>query len=144
MARFEDFGNGLVRDNATDKIWYKEPTASLAWKDLPNPSLIATDLHIPTLDEMQGLIEGQRAVPEDFAAAFGEENIPVDWYWVHKIDPAREAVWLDALALGGGTEALAETLSLEKPGHVAAWFNWQGNEPWNRRLLRARCRFVYS
>ena len=134
MARFDDIGGGQVRDNVTNYIWEKVPTARTQWNELSIPS----GHHIPTLDEMKTLIDGQKAAPDDFAAAFGEGNAPVDWYWVHKIDPARENIW----QAGPHAEALAELLSLEKPGHVAAWFNWEGNEPRNRRLLEALCRFV--
>jgi hypothetical protein len=144
MARFVDLEEGYVEDTVTGKLWQKVPTAPLAWKDLPDPSILITNLHIPTLDELKGLIDGQREDPESFAEAFGEDNAPVEWYWVHKIDPGREAEWLAAVAVAAETEALAEKLSLEKPGHVAAWFNYEGNEPWHRRLLKARCRFVQS
>ena len=136
MARFEDIGAGKVRDNDTNLIWAKVPTAALLWDEAV--AALGSGKRIPTLAEMKGLIDGQRAVPADFAAAFGESNAPVEWYWVNSIDPAREDVW----QAGPQTQALAEALSLEKPGHVSAWFNWQGNQPRNRRILEALLREV--
>lgn len=140
MARFTDLHNGLVYDDDTDLTWAKVPTENVSWGDRPSFSL-RTNQRVPTLDDMKTLINGQREVPEDFAAAFGEGNAPAGWYWVHEIDPARQNIWDVAI---NQTEALAEELSLRKPGHVAAWFNYQGNEPWSRRILAARFRIVES
>jgi hypothetical protein len=130
MPRFEDIGGARVQDNVTGYVWEQNVIAQCSWNDLPEGILV------PTLAEMKTLIDGQRAVPAEFAAAFGEGNAPIGWYWVHSIDPARENVW----EAGPQTEQLAEDLSLEKPGHVSAWFNWQGNQPRNRRILQAFCR----
>jgi len=136
MARFEDIGGGEVRDNDTNLIWAKVPTAAVLWGEAV--AALGSGKRVPTLAEMKGLIDGQRAEPADFAAAFGAGNAPVEWYWVNSIDPARENVW----QAGPKTQALAEALSLEKPGHVSAWFNWQGNQPRNRRILEALLREV--
>ena len=132
MPRFEDIGGLRVQDNVTGYVWQQDVIAQIGWNDLPQSIIL-----VPTLAEMKTLIDGQRAVPADFAAAFGEGNAPIGWYWVYSIDPARENVWQ---AAESQTNQLAEDLSLEKPGHVAAWFNWQGNQPRNRRLLQAFCR----
>ena len=131
MPRFEDIGGARVQDTVTGYVWQQDVIAQCGWNDLPLDVIL-----VPTLDEMKTLIDGQRAAPADFAAAFGEGNAPVGWYWVHSIDPARNNVW----EAGPQTEQLAEDLSREKPGHVAAWFNYQGNEPRSRRILHAFCR----
>jgi hypothetical protein len=136
MARFEEINANEVLDNDTDLVWAKVPTAALLWGEAV--AALGSGKRVPTLAEMKDLIDGQRAVPADFAAAFGESNAPVEWYWVNSIDPARENVW----QAGPQTQALAEALSLEKPGHVSAWFNWQGNQPRNRRILEALLREV--
>jgi hypothetical protein len=128
MARFEDIGGGRVLDNVTGYAWEQNVMSPCSWNDLPEGILV------PTLAEMKTLIDGQKAAPEDFAAAFGEGNAPVGWYWVYSIDPALENVWQ---ATYSQTNEAAEALSLKKPGHVAAWFNWQGNQPCNRRILQA-------
>lgn len=138
MPRFQDLGSGRVYDDVTDLTWAKVPTENVSWGD--GPAFVGNE-RTPTLDEMKTLIDGQREVPEDFAAAFGEGNAPVGWYWVHEIDPGRQNIWSVAL---NQTEALAEDLSLRKPGHVAAWFNYQGNQPRSRRILAARFRTVES
>lgn len=132
MARFVRSGDEVV-DNDTNLVWQLAPTAKVGWDDLAPPS----GLSVPTLEEMKTLIDGQKQVPEDFAAAFGD-NAPVDWYWVWKIDPAKQAAW-DA---SGKSVEDAVKYSLEKPGHVAVWSNWAGNAPVNRRLLEALCRYV--
>lgn len=120
MARFEDIGSGEVRDNETNLIWAKVPTAAKLWDEAV--ATLGSGKRIPTLAEMKGLIDGQRAAPADFAAAFGEGNAPVEWYWVEKFNAANE--------LQG------------EPGHFAAWFNWEGNQPRNRRILEALLREV--
>jgi hypothetical protein len=138
MPRFTDLNDGRVYDDVTDLVWAKVPTENVSWGDRPSP---VGNERIPTLDEMKTLIDGQREVPEDFAAAFGEGNAPVGWYWVYEIDPARQNIWD---AADPKTDALAQDLALRKPGHVAAWFNYQGNEPCSRRILAARFRTVES
>ena len=120
MPRFEDIGSGEVRDNDTDLVWAKVPTATKLWDEAV--ASLGSGKRIPTLAEMKGLIDGQRAEPADFAAAFGAGNAPVEWYWVEKFNAADE--------LQG------------EPGHFAAWFNWEGNQPRNRRILEALLREV--
>lgn len=136
MPRFEDIGGGEVRDNTTNLVWQKDPSAASLWDE----SVIAlgTGKRIPTVDEVKTLLDGQKAVPADFAAAFGEGNAPVDWFWCHVIPQGKQAEW----AAGPKTETLAEKLSGEKPGHVAAWSNWSGNQPVTRRILKAMLRSV--
>lgn len=136
MARFEDIGGGKVEDTETGLVWQKVPSAASLWDEAV--AALVGDERIPTLDEMKTLLDGQKDVPADFAAAFGEDNAPVDWFWCHAIPVGKQAEW----TAGPKTEALAEKLSTEKPGHVAAWSNWAGNKPVNRRILKAMLRSV--
>ncbi len=136
MPRFEDIGGGQVEDTETGLVWQKVPSAASLW-DEAVASLVGSK-RIPTLDEVKGLLDGQKAVPADFAAAFGAGNAPVDWFWCHVIPVGKQAEW----TAGPKTEELAEKLSAEKPGHVAAWSNWAGNKPVNRRILKAMLRSV--
>jgi hypothetical protein len=133
---FTDNGNGSVTDSVSGLTWKQAPTARLLW------DTAATDAEagwrIPTLDELQTLIADQKADLAGCAAAFGDGNLPTDWFWVYKIDPARESVW----QASGKTADEAEALALEKPGHVAALFVWQGFKPWNNRRIEALCRYV--
>ena len=133
---FTDNGNGSVTDSVSGLTWKQAPTARLLW------DTAATDApsgwRIPTLDELQTLIADQKAALANCAAAFGEGNLPTDWFWVYKIDPARENVW----QASGKTADEAEALALERPGHVAALFVWQGFKPWNNRRIEALCRYV--
>lgn len=110
MSRFVRSENEVV-DNETNLVWNRTPIPVSLWNDLTPPA----GKSIPSLEQLQTLIDGQKAVPEDFAAAFGTNNAPVVWYWVSES---------------------------KTPGHVAAWFNWAGNKVRNRRLLKAFCRFV--
>lgn len=136
MPRFEDIGGGKVEDTETGLVWQKVPSAASLW-DEAVASLVG-DARIPTVDEVKTLLDGQKAVPSDFAAAFGDGNAPVDWFWCHVIPKGKQAEW----AAGPKTEALAEKLSGEKPGHVAAWSNWSGKQPVTRRILKAMLRSV--
>ena len=45
-------------------------------------------------------------------------------------------------AASGKTAIEAETIALEKPGHVAAYFVWMGFTPANRRVEQALCRYI--
>jgi len=133
---FQDNLNGSVTDLTSGLVWKKAPTARLLWD---TAAAEAEPLwRIPTLDELQTLIADQRADLAGCAAAFGEENLPTDWFWVYKIDPAHETNW----QASGKSAADAEAVALERPGHVAALFVWQGFKPWNNRRIEALCRYV--
>ena len=133
---FQDNNDGSVTDLTSGLVWKKAPTARLLWD---TAAAEAEPLwRIPTLDELQTLIADQRAEPASCAAAFGEGNLPTDWFWVYKIDPAHETNW----QASGKSAADAEYVAMEKPGHVAALFVWQGFKPWNNRRIEALCRYV--
>ena len=133
---FQDNLDGSVTDLTSGLVWKKAPTARLLWD---TAAAEAEPLwRIPTLDELQTLIADQRAEPAGCAAAFGEENLPTDWFWVYKVDPAHETNW----QASGKSAADAEYVAMEKPGHVAALFVWQGFKPWNNRRIEALCRYV--
>lgn len=125
-----------VTDETSGLNWKTAPTARLLWGTAV--ANIPTGWRIPTLNEMQSLIANQKAELASCTAAFGADNLPTDFFWVHKIDPAREDLW----QASGKSEAEAEDLSLEKPGHVAAYFVWMGFTPINRRMEQALCRYV--
>ena len=127
--------DGSVTDSVSTLTWKQVPTARLLWDTAADAP---SGWRIPTLDELQTLIADQKADLAGCAAAFGEGNLPTDWFWVYKIDPARESVW----QASGKTADEAEALALEKPGHVAALFVWQGFKPWNNRRIEALCRYV--
>ena len=131
---FEDNGDGSVTDSVSTLTWKKAPVARGLWDALVIPS----GWRIPTLEELQSLLKDQKADEAGCTAAFGAANLPTDWFWVHVIPMGKAAEW-DA---GPKTEDLAEKLSAEKPGHVAAYFVWMGFEPMNRRMTEALCRFV--
>lgn len=133
---FTDNGNGSVTDSVSTLTWKQAPTSRLLWDTAATEA--ETGWRIPTLDELQTLIANQKADLAGCAAAFGEGNLPTNWFWVYKIDPARESMW----QASGKTAAEAEALALEKPGHVAALFVWQGFKPWNNRRIEALCRYV--
>ena len=132
---FTDNLDGSVTDSVSGFTWKQAPTERLLWDTATEAP---SGWRIPTLDELRTLIADQTADLAGGAAAFGAGNLPTDWFWVYKIDPARESVW----QAGGKTAAEAEALALEKPGHVAALFVWQGFKPWNNRRIEALCRYV--
>ena len=131
---FTDNGT-YVTDTESGLNWKKAPTERLLWDEAAEDA--PSGWRIPTLEELQSLIANQKADLAGCTAAFGD-NLPTDWFWVYKIDPARENLW-DA---SEKTAAEAEALALEKPGHVAAYFVWMGFQPSNRRMERALCRYV--
>ena len=133
---FTDNLDGSVTDSVSGLTWKQAPTARLLWDTAAADA--PSGWRMPTLDELQTLIADQKADLAGCAAAFGEGNLPTDWFWVYKIDPARESVW----QASGKTADEAEALALEKPGHVAALFVWQGFKPWNNRRIEALCRYV--
>jgi hypothetical protein len=125
-----------VTDETTGYIWKKDPSnTKLLWDKAAADA--PSGWRLPTLAELQTLIADQKANLADCALAFGD-NLPTDWFWVYKIDPARENVW-DA---SGKTAIEAEAIALEKPGHVAAYFVWMGFTPANRRVEQALCRYI--
>jgi hypothetical protein len=130
---FVDHGTYVTAPNGLN--WKKAPTERLLWDKAAADA--PSGWRIPTLEELQSLIAAQKADLAGCTAAFGD-NLPTDWFWVYKIDPARENLW-DA---SGKTAAEAEVLALEKPGHVAAYFVWMGFTPSNRRMEQALCRYV--
>lgn len=134
---FTNNGDGSVTDSVSGLTWKRVPSNLKLWHEAAIVDAPA-GFRIPTLDELQSLLADQKADLAGCTAAFGEDNLPTDWFWVHKIDPAQEAVW----SAGPKTEELAEDLSLEKPGHVAAYFVWMGRQPANNRRIEARCRYV--
>ena len=133
---FIDNENGSVTDLTTSRTWKQAPTDRLLWDTAVAEA--PENWRIPTLDELQTLLADQKAELADCATAFGEGNLPTDWFWVYKIDPAHQADWLAS----SRTPADAEKYALEKPGHVAAYFVWMGRLPANRRLEQALCRYV--
>ena len=133
---FTDNGT-YVTDTTTGYNWKKAPSASLKLFD-EAASDAPSGWRLPTLAEYQTLLADQKADVAGCAAAFGAGNLPTAWFWVYKIDPGRQNLW-DA---GTKTAFEAETLALEKPGHVAALFSWFGFTPANRRLEAALARYI--
>jgi hypothetical protein len=125
MSRYTVDGDEVTDTGVSPQlVWTKVPTGLKLWSEAE--AAIPSGFRIPTLAEFQSLVAGQKAVPADFAAAFGEGNAPVAWFWVKKTFLGR--------LLGR---------VLEKPGHVAAKFVWEGRIlPFNRRIVQARARFV--
>jgi hypothetical protein len=135
---FIDNMDGSVTDTVSTLTWKKAPSnTKLLWDEAAADA--PSGWRLPTLDEIQSLLKGQKEDLAGCAAAFGEENLPTDWFWVYKIDPAYAAKWQSTL---GKTPELAEEWSVEKPGHVAAYFVWMGRQPANNRRIEARCRYV--
>jgi len=135
MARFENHSS-YVTDTDYNRNWMILPVERCLWSKAVEEAPVGW--RIPTLDELQSLLAGQKEWLEQCNNAFGDDNLPTDWFWVYKIDPARQAEW-DA---SDKSPAAAEALSLEKPGHVAAYFVWMGRQPANRRIESALCRYV--
>jgi hypothetical protein len=133
---FTDNGT-YVTDTTTGINWSKVPTEKKLWGEALEAAPDSS-WRLPTLAELQTLIANQKADVAGCAAAFGEGNLPTDWFWVYKIDPARQSIW-DA---SNKSPEAAEVVALEKPGHVAALFVWMGFTPANRRVEQALCRYV--
>ena len=86
MPRFTNHTT-YVNDSVTGLNWKVEPTERMLWREAE--AGIPSGWRIPTLDEVQGLIAGQKANLEDCNEAFGAGNLPTDWFWVHKRWPDR-------------------------------------------------------
>lgn len=135
---FTDNGDGSVTDSTTGYKWKKTPASNgekLLWDEAAADA--PAGWRLPTLAELQSLIADQKADLAGCTAAFGD-NLPTDWFWVYKIDPAEEVAW----QASAKTATVAEDIALEKPGHIAAYFVWMGFTPANRRLERALCRYI--
>ena len=50
MPRFEDLGGDEVRDNDTNLIWAKVPTAAMLWDEAV--AALGSGKRVPTLTEM--------------------------------------------------------------------------------------------
>jgi len=137
MPRFTNHTT-YVYDNVTGLNWKVTPTERQLWREAE--AGIPVGWRIPTLDEVQGLIAGQKDNLAECNAAFGAGNLPTDWFWVYKIDPARQAEW----EASDKSLAVAEALSLGSPGAFAAYFVSMGFTPINRRMERALCRYVQT
>lgn len=133
---FVDHGD-YVTDTTTGYNGSKVPTERKLWGEgaasAPN-----TAWRLPTVTELQSLIANQKADLAGCTLAFGEGNLPTDWFWTYKIDPARQNLWDASSKSPAETEAVA----LEKPGHVATFFVWMGFSPINRRMEQALCRYI--
>ena len=121
MPRFVNHTT-YVYDSVTGLNWKVQPTERQLWREAE--AGIPSGWRIPTLDEVQGLIAGQKANLEDCNDAFGPGNLPTDWFWVHKFNAAGE--------------------EQGSPGAFAAYFVWMGFTPANRRLEQALCRYVQT
>jgi hypothetical protein len=132
---FNDNGT-YVTDTTTGYNWKKVPSnVKSLWDEAAADA--PSGWRLPTVAELQTLIADQKADLAGCTLAFGD-NLPTDWFWTYKIDPARENVW----AASGKTAAEAEAIALEKPGHVASCFVWMGFAPMNRRVEQALCRYI--
>lgn len=134
---FIDNEDGSVTDTTTGYNWKKAPSSTLKLFD-EAVSDAPSGWRLPTLAEYQTLLADQKADVAGCAAAFGAGNLPTAWFWVYKIDPGRQNLW----NASGKTAFEAETVALEKPGHVAALFSWFGFTPANRRLEAALARYI--
>jgi len=121
MSRFVNH-TSYVYDTVTNLNWKVAPTERQLWREAEEG--IPAGWRIPTLDEVQGLLAGQKDNLDDCNAAFGAGNLPTDWFWVHKFNAAHE--------------------EQGAPGAFAAYFVWMGHTPANRRLERALCRYVQT
>jgi len=121
MPRFTNHTT-YVYDNVTDLNWKVSPTERQLWREAEAD--IPVGWRIPTLDEVQGLIAGQKDNLAECNAAFGEGNLPTDWFWVYKFNAAGE--------------------EQGSPGAFAAYFVSMGFTPINRRMERALCRYVQT
>ena len=81
MTRFEDLGNGIIRDTRTGLEWQAEPFGPATWpKQMDAASKLNlgghTDWRLPTIEELVTLIDFSRCNP---ASKFPGQR--PEWFW---------------------------------------------------------------